>query len=252
MTVKELGELLQQIEADKTVAGSELPPVEMKNVPMFQRIRMQAGERCYANQTFYREYVLTHLGGIILIGPEDRQREFAKLAEEAGKTLTFDSDVLYRDIAKSAFYMTGGKGTLGVDQLALMFSEIRLKCRTEFNIFRLRDPETDWMFSHTWHSAEALADGIRNSIFRTNGLDFTLAAIYKHVSDVSLANPIARTTIPVVFMGMKDEELPALKDVLQHGYVVVDVTDSSIVIEDEVKKTFQALKTTIKTLKENT
>src|SRR5512138_903382 len=116
MNAKEISEMLQQIEADRKVVSAEIPPVEFKDVTTFQRIKVMANERLFANETFYREFVKTHTGAIVLIGAdEEKQREVAKVCEEEGKTLTFDSYALYRDIAKNAFAMTGGTGQLGVD-----------------------------------------------------------------------------------------------------------------------------------------
>lgn len=255
MNVKEIGELLQQIDADRKVVAAEIPPVEFKDVVTFERIKVTANERIFANETFYREFVKSHIGAIIPEGmDEEKQREFAKVCEEEGKTLTFDSYKLYRDIAQNAWAMMGGTGQLGVDQVALMFTEIRLKCRTEFGIFRLRDPDFDWMFQQAWRSIDELADGIRHSIFRTNGLAFTLAAIQKYVADESLARPVARTTVPVVMIGMKDEELSELQTAFSHGSVIVklNLEGSAVSTKEAVTETFKQLKNTIKTNREKT
>lgn len=242
----EIAQLLKKIKESEAIAKAEIPPnTEFKDVAGYARLRVQSQEAAYTYTQQYLAYVKQHLGGIILHGPRAAQLEFAELAQKMGKTITFDSDKLYLGLTEKAFMMLGGKGSLTADQLALIYSEIRLLSRSELGIFRLRDPNTNWMFNYAWNTHESLADGIRKAVFDTNGVKLTAEALLKTVKDDCLANPNARTTIPVVFVGMKKAEEDEFKAAFGHGYIVVSVGNEPVT-EDAVKQAFVELRETIK------
>lgn len=244
-TKEDIIELLKSIETDKGIAVAEIPgDVLPSNIPIYQITRTRAQERVWENQQIYKDYVSNHIGAIILQGPEEKQLEFAKRAEEEGGTLTYDTNKVYRDMTKNAFFHMGGQGSLTADQIALVFSEIRLLTRTELNIFRLRDPDIDWMMMTSWKDPNEFADGVRDAVFRSNGIKLTETHLLKTIQDSCLEKPIPRTTIPVVVLGVKESELAEFAKLFSYGHVVVDVSK-----EADVKEVFETLKTTIQTNK---
>lgn len=251
-TKEEIAKVLEKIAENEAVARAELPPVPFGDIVTYQRQRMMAADTANDLKQQYLDYVVRHLGVIVLEGNEDKQKEFAKLAAKVGNTVTYDSLDLYRKMTGPAFGMTGGTGNLSADQLVMIFSEIRLKCRTELDIFRLKDPETNWMFQYAWNSNNDLADAIRKSIWISNGILFTNTDFLKFVKQECLTKPVARTTIPVVFIGMQPEEKEAFLASFTHGYIIVNVDDTDTVNEKFVTDAFKSLKNVIKTKKDMT
>lgn len=252
-TKEEIADLLKSITENEKILRGEMPPVPFSEVVTYQRLKMQASDNVQDAVNRYSEYVKSHIGGIILNGPLESQREFAKQAETIGQTHTFDSADFYRRLTDVGFGMMGGTGNLTADQLALCFTEIRL-AKQDLNIFRLRDPDFQWMFAYSWSDPQKFSDAMRHSLFLTNGLRFTESAMFRRIWEEALRLRSPRTTIPVVIIGAREEELPEFDKLLTHGYITLDLTDKTV-DEKLVTDTFIQLRETIKakapTTKEN-
>lgn len=247
-TREDLAKLLTRIVESQKIVDAEIPGVMFQDVIVYQRLKAQAMESLSTDREIFREWLENHIGGIVLKGPREKQVAFAKLAEDVGETITFDSSAIYRKLTDTGFGMMGGTGSLFVDQIALCFTEIRLFTR-ELGMFRVRDPDFQWMFSRSFTDPQELADAMRLSLNVTNGFNITRIALYRHVFETSLAEPIVRTTVPVVLLGILPEEESYLAEAMPHGYTVVDLTDKDV-DERLVKETFVALRDTIKNKKE--
>jgi hypothetical protein len=245
-TKEDIAQVLKTIKENDLIARSEIPPVPFGEVPLYQRIRSQAAETADRLKAEYQVYLNSHFGALILKGDRTKQMQFAELAKKVGDTLVFDSNALYEKMTTNPFYMMGGTGNLSPDQIALIFTELRLLSKGELGITRMREPDFNWMFSYSWKTNEALAEGIRRAVFLTNGISLTLASLLKYAIEESLHNPIPRTTIPLVVIGMKDAEDEAFQAFFSHGYIVVDV-DALEPTEENVVKAFTQLRDTIRT-----
>lgn len=244
-TKEDIVQLLKTIQENDAVAAAEIPPtVPFKDVLMFQRSRANAAETAYQRKVEYKAYVEQHIGAVLLKGDYEKQRKFAELAAGIGQTITFDTIQMYRKLSDVGFGMMGGTGSLTADQVALAFTEFRLLTR-DLGMFRVRDPDFQWMFRYNWTDPQAFSNAFRKSFFATNGLKITQTAMFKEVFEASLATPIARTTIPVVILGMQPEEEEAFKESFPHGYTVVDLNDKEV-DEKLVTDTFITLRDTIK------
>lgn len=245
-TKEEVAQLLRSIQENLAIVDAEIPPtVPFNEVSVFTRAKITASEVAYQKRQEYKEYVQGHMGAVILKGPHEKQVAFSKLAHEVGKTITFDSQELYGKLTESAFFMMGGTGSLTADQVSLVFTEVRVFTKGELGITRLREPDFHWMFQYSWNDPVKFAQGFRHSLFLTNGIRVTQEALLKKVFDDSLATPIARTTIPVVILGMQTEEESDFKTYFAHGYTVVDLADKEV-DEELIKTTFVTLRDTIK------
>ncbi len=250
MTKSELTKLLKQIAEDKKLATAEIPPTVYPNeVATYQIIRTRAQERVLEGEIKYRDYVNNHMGGMILIGTPEQQESFAKLAKNIGETINFDTNEIYRKATESAFFMMGGTGSLTADQLALVYTEIRYISR-ELGIFRLRDPMVDWMFQISWQNKELFSVGIRESFYKSNGIKLSATALQKFVQDEALRLAAPNTTIPVVVMGVQDNEIQEFALLFTHGSVVVDLRDVEV-NEEFVTQAFNALIIAIKNQTQN-
>ena len=246
-TKEDIAQVLKTIEETTAFAKAEIPTTaEFRDISTFQRMRALAAETASNNQAAYTAFVESHLGAIILKGSKAKQLAFAEVAKKVGSTLVFDIDAFYEALTLNAFYMMGGTGNLGVDQVALVFTELRLKSRNELDMKRMREPDFQWMFMHSWQTNEAFAEGIRKSVFLTNGIQLTLKAILRHAGTESLNNPMPRTTVPLVIIGMKDAEDELFHEAFSHGYIVVDV-DAVEATDEVVTQTFIELRDIIKT-----
>lgn len=253
-TKEEIAQVLKSIKENDAIAKSELPPVQFSEVALYQRIRAQAAESADKSKALYQSYLNSHFGAIILKGDRTKQAQFAELAKKIGDTLVFDTNALYEKMTANPFYMMGGTGSLSPDQIALIFAELRLLSKGELGITRMREPDFNWMFNYSWKTNEALAEGVRRSVFLTNGIELTMRSMLKYAIEESLHNPIPRTTIPLVCLGIKDAEDEQFKAFFSHGYIVVDV-DAVEPTEENVTKTFVELRDIIRTQnapKENT
>lgn len=252
---EDIAKLLKTIAENEAIQKAEIPPTaHPTDIPGYHRLRITAAENIQKDRMVYRQYVEGHLGAMILFGPYDKQVEFAKKAESVGQTVTFDSDIMYQKMVASSFAMMGGVGTLTADQISLIFGEIRLLTRAELNIFRLRDPDFQWMMNRAWMKLQDLADGIRHSLFRTNGIKLTKAALLKAIFDSKYTNTIARTTTPVVIIGMKDEEVEPFTKTFNHGYTLIRLDTDTKITKELITQSFIELRDTIKSpkvLKEN-
>jgi hypothetical protein len=246
-TKEDIAQVLKSIKENDLLGVKEIPPtVEFKDVAGYQRVRAQAAQTAHESRLAYAEYLEKHLGAIILKGDRAKQAAFAEIAKKVGNTLVFDTNEMYEKLTTSAFYMLGGTGSLTADQISLMFTELRLLSKGELGITRMREPDFNWMFAYSWNSNEALAEGLRRSVFLSNGIALTLKAMLKAAKDESIANPIPRTTIPIVMMGIKQAEDEQFFEAFAHGYIVVDV-DVVEPTEENVTKTFIELRDIIKT-----
>lgn len=246
MTKAELNELLKSIKENRAIATAEIPPDVMPgDIQTYQVLRVRAQERALASELEYRNFVDTHMGGIILQGPVENQRKFAEIAAAKGKTVNFDTLNFYRKMTDVAYFM--GQGSLTADQIALVYTELRLASRT-VNIFRLRDPLMDWMMAQVWTTPDDFANGVRLSLFKSNGINLTGTTLKRYVEDESLKTLSTRTTIPVVVVGVPENELSEWETLFLHGSIVVDVKE---VTEESVVEVFNQLKTQI-TNKEKT
>jgi hypothetical protein len=246
-TKEEIAQVLKTIEETTAFAKAEIPTTsEFRDISTYQRMKAMAAETASTNQAAYVGFVESHLGAIILKGDRTKQAIFADRAQKIGNTLVFDTNAFYEKLTENAFFMMGGTGNLGVDQVALVFTELRLKSRNELDMKRMREPDFQWMFMHSWQTNEMFAEGIRKSIFGTNGIDLTLKALLRHAGTESLNNPTPRTTVPIVLIGIKDAEDELFHQAFSHGYIVVDV-DAVEATDEVVTQTFIELRDIIKT-----
>jgi len=246
-TKEEIAQVLKNIKENEALAVAEIPPdVQFKDVVGCQINREAAAQRVQELKYVYGEYIAKHLGGIILKGDRKKQEAFADLAKKVGGTFNFDTNDLYEKMTDNAYYMMGGGGTLTADQLAMVFAETRLFARSQLGITRLREPDCNWMFNYSWSTNHSFAEGIRRSFFLTDGITLTREALLKAVREDAFKNPVPRTTVPVVMLGVKDAEDAAFAEFFSHGYIVVDV-DAVEATEENVVKTFTELRDIIKT-----
>src|SRR6266545_6820641 len=101
------------------IAKAEIPPTaHPMDLQTYMTLRVRSQERALEAKLRYWTYVDEHMAGLILLGDSDKQEAFAKLANKIGGTLSFDTNAIFREIVKSAFFMMGGQGSLTADQLA--------------------------------------------------------------------------------------------------------------------------------------
>lgn len=244
-TKEDVKQLLEEIETNRRVLTTDMPPVEFKHVATYQNMKARAGEALRDAETDLRRFAETHMGGIVPQGSEKNQREFAEIAKPLGDTLVYDTAQLYRDICHRAFASMAGTGNFGVDQIQLISSEIRLKMRAELSIFRMRDPDWTATAGTSMQDLDDLANRVRASVRRTNGMLLTSKSLFKFVGDECLANPNPRLIIPVVILGVKESELAELDALLPNRNVVVTVDDVED-MEETVKDAFLKLKNAFK------
>ena len=157
------------------------------------------------------------------------------------RSLTYNTNKLYRDLCARAYYSMGGTASFGVDQIATIFSELRLLSRAQLNIFRLREPDMTATAGVGMNSLDDLADRVRAATRRSNGMLLTEKAMLKAVGDEALAKPNPRVIIPVVVIGIKEDELLWFKEAREGRSIVVPVDDVTD-MEKTVKEAFKQLK----------
>jgi hypothetical protein len=245
-TKEEIAQVLRTIQESDAIANAEMPSTALfSEVAAYQGMKMNAAQASADNKIKYGAFVESHLGAIILKGDRAKQVAFAEISKKIGDTIVFDTNAFYEKLTQNSFYMTGGAGSLGVDQIATIFTELRLKSRNDLGMTRMREPDFHWMFMHAWNSNEALAEGIRKSVFLTNGISLTHKAMMTDAVSEALAKPNARTTVPLVIIGMKKAEEAEFMACFTHGYIVVDV-DAVEPTEENVTKTFIELRDIIR------
>lgn len=245
-TKEEVAALLKEITADRAIASAEIPnTVEAKDIAIYQIGKVRAQERIRDNENKYRFFVDSHIGMIIPQGPVEKQKEFAKLAEETGRTYTYNTLDLFRKLVQGAWAQMGGTGQFTVNAVSDIYAGLRLLTRRELNIFRFRDPEIAWLTGKYIASLDALAEDVRLSVNRSSGPLLVTKAINKYVCDEAIKHPLARMVIPVVALEVSPAEIAGYETVYPGRVVVVDLSEVED-MEAVVIDTFNQLKNRLK------
>jgi hypothetical protein len=235
-------ELLKMLLSHEEVAGTDLDLIDPRVRPGWSLAVADAKHRLLTLRKDWKNSVLSHALAIFIMGDSDKAKEFSRIAEEEGNTITLDSDYIYRDIANDIEPLFGPTRQFRPEHLSKLVGLVKLWFE-KYGVLKF-DPVKVNDFPILNTTADIVVF-IKQILRESVGDSLTAMYLGEELAEKAKTIKFNGGTLPVVVLNVTDEEVMGLSGMFSKVGATVNIKNEEITT-DLVFKVFKQAKKKLK------